>query len=278
MNNESQHIRGEGNHETMSHFRTAGLPPGDAAVCNGQCNTGARCNSLTIQPGEVTVLHLRPEFESTIHLPEEVTSVVLGSPSAFKAEHSEGEPNYVYVKPIKRASQSNLLISTRSGQHVSLELMNDGTDGGLTPVDFLLDYKPTGSFLVRDTAPASTADGSKEGAVAVAPPAGPRARASAGAPPSALELEYEQQQRINTPDWSKWENKQFETSLGDVRQWGNQVAVSFSVLNTSGHAIEIVPPPDTDCWCDQAKEKEERQEHYRGPDGGPGFPPECDTS
>jgi hypothetical protein len=34
---------------------------------------------------------------------------------------------------------------------------------------------------------------------------------------SALELEYEQQQRINTPNWSKWENKQFETSLGDVR-------------------------------------------------------------
>ena len=70
--------------------------------------TPARIATLTIQPGEVTVLHLRPEFESTIHLSEEVTSVVLGSPGAFKAEHSEGEPNYVYVKPIKReASQSN---------------------------------------------------------------------------------------------------------------------------------------------------------------------------
>jgi hypothetical protein len=68
--------------------------------------TPARVATLTIQPGEVTVLHLRPEFESTIHLPEEVTSVVLGSPGAFKAEHSEDEPNYVYVKPIKReASQ-----------------------------------------------------------------------------------------------------------------------------------------------------------------------------
>jgi hypothetical protein len=69
----------------------------------------------------------------------------------------------VYVKPIKReASQSNLLISTRSGQHVSLELINDGTEGGSTPVDFLLDYKPAGSFLVRDTAPTSAADGNKE--------------------------------------------------------------------------------------------------------------------
>jgi hypothetical protein len=202
--------------------------------------TPARVATLTIQPGEVTVLHLRPEFESTIHLPEEVTSVVLGSPGTFKAEHSEGEPNYVYVKPIKReASQSNLLISTRSGQHVSLELINDGTDGGSTPVDFLLDYKPAGSFLVSATAPASAADGNKEAAAHSADTSG---KASAGAPPSALELEYQQQQRINTPDWSKWENKQFETSLGDVRQWENQVAVSFSVLNTSGHAIEIVPP------------------------------------
>jgi hypothetical protein len=215
-------------------FLTMPLYASDAA-------TPARVATLTIQPGEVTVLHLRPEFESTVHLPEEVTSVVLGSPGAFKAEHSEGEPNYVYVKPIKReASQSNLLISTRSGQHVSLELINDGTDGGSMPVDFLLDYKPAGSFLVKDTAPTSAADGNKE--AADAHPAGPRVSAHAGAPPSALELEYEQQQRINTPDWSKWENKQFETSLGDVRQWENQVAVSFSVFNTSGHAIEIVPP------------------------------------
>jgi hypothetical protein len=205
--------------------------------------TPARVATLTIRPGDVTVLHLRPEFESTIHLPEEVTSVVLGSPGAFKAEHSEGEPNYVYVKPIKReASQSNLLISTRSGPHVSLELINDGPDGGATPVDFLLDYKPAGSFLVRDTAPAPPADGNKEPGVAAEHPAVPSAKGSAGAPLSALELEYEQQQRINTPGWSKWENKQFETSLGDVRQWENQVAVSFSVLNTSGHAIEIVPP------------------------------------
>ena len=105
--------------------------------------TPARVATLTIHPGEVTVLHLRPDFESTIHLPEEITSVVLGSPGNFKAEHSEGEPDYVYVKPIKpEPSQSNLLISTRSGQHVSLELINDGSAGGATPVDFLLDYKP----------------------------------------------------------------------------------------------------------------------------------------
>ena len=76
------------------------------------------------------------------------------SPGNFKAEHSEGEPDYVYVKPIKsEPSQSNLLISTRSGQHVSLELINDGSAGGATPVDFLLDYKPVQSFLVSEVTP-----------------------------------------------------------------------------------------------------------------------------
>ena len=71
----------------------------DAAV-------GARVATITINPREITVLHLRPEFESTIRMPEEVTSVILGSPGEFKAEHNEGEPEYVYVKPITKAGRS----------------------------------------------------------------------------------------------------------------------------------------------------------------------------
>jgi len=51
-----------------------------------------RVETITINPSEVTTLHLRPEFESVIHMPEEITSVVLGSPGSFKAEHNEGEP------------------------------------------------------------------------------------------------------------------------------------------------------------------------------------------
>ena len=217
--------------------------------------TPARVATVMIQPGEVTVLHLRPEFESTIHLPEEITAVVLGSPGTFKAEHSEGEPNYVYVKPIKmEASQSNLLISTKSGQHVSLELINDGPGGGPVPVDFLLDYKSSQSFVISDTAP---------------PPApavpvkehtdGPTNTVASGAPPSALELEYEQQQRINTPGWTKWENKAIETSVGDIRQWENQVAVSFAVLNASRSAIEIVPPQIQIAGTAKQKKKKKRK-------------------
>jgi hypothetical protein len=62
----------------------------------------ARILTIVINPSEVTPLHLRPEFDSVVRMPEEVTSVVLGSPESFKAEHNEGEPRYVYVKPITR--------------------------------------------------------------------------------------------------------------------------------------------------------------------------------
>ena len=112
---------------------------------------GARVATITINPREITVLHLRPEFESTIRMPEEITSVILGSPGEFKAEHNEGEPEYVYVKPItKEAAQSNLLIATKSGQHVTLELVSDGAScpNQSQPVDFLIEYRTARSFLI----------------------------------------------------------------------------------------------------------------------------------
>src|SRR5579863_5212679 len=123
---------------------------------------GARVATITINPREVTILHLRPEFESAIRMPEEITSVILGSPGEFKAEHNEGEPEYVYVKPIvKQAAQSNLLIATKSGQHVTLELVSDGSSvtNPTQPVEFLIEYRSARSFLISsDTgAPATPA-------------------------------------------------------------------------------------------------------------------------
>jgi hypothetical protein len=203
----------------------------------------ARVATVTINPREVTVLHLRPEFESTIRMPEEITSVILGSPGEFKAEHSEGEPEYVYVKPItKEAAQSDLLIATRSGQHVTLELVSDGAGAAnrSQPVDFLIEYRAQRSFLI--------AGDSEVPAVLIAPDKEPNhgasgRDASAGsAPLSSLDEEFKQQQKINAPKWTKWQDKQIETSIGDMRQWSNETVVSYSVLNSSGQPVEIVPP------------------------------------
>ena len=193
----------------------------------------ARVATITINPNQVTALHLRPEFESTIRMPEEITSVILGSPRSFKAEHNEGEPRYVYVKPITNGPvQSNLLIATKSGQHVTLELISDGASANNAnqPVDFLIEYRVSRSFLVVSDA---------------AVPASPKPNEKA-APPSvvlsAINQEFEQQTKLNAPKWTKWDGKQIETSIGDIRQWSNETVISYSVYNNSDQPVEIVAP------------------------------------
>jgi hypothetical protein len=206
-----------------------------------------KITTVIINPNEVTPLHLRPDFVSTIRLPEEVTSVDLGSRSSFSAEHNEGEPNYVYVKPItKEPAQSNLEIAMKSGQHVTLELISDGASGNASvqPVDFLIQYRSALGFLVgADELAAGHLD---EGAVTnrgrKRSSSEPASSISISSNLSALELEYQQQIRVNSPTWTKWEGKPIETSIGDVRQWSNQTVVSYSVLNPSDHAVEILPP------------------------------------
>ena len=201
-----------------------------------------RVATITINPSEVTTLHLRPEFESTIHMPEEITSVILGSPGNFKAEHNEGEPEYVYVKPVtKDAAESNLLIATKSGLHVTLELISDGVgaSGSALPVDFLIEYRTSRSFLITGSAGAERVRVEPTGTA----PTSTQPRIPATAKPiSAIDEEYELQMRVNAPGWTKWEGKQIETSLGDIRQWSNQTVISFSILNASAQPVEVVPP------------------------------------
>ena len=48
--------------------------------------------------------------------------------------------------------------------------------------------------------------------------------------------------RVNAPKWTKWEDKQIETSIGDMRQWSNETVISYSILNSSNQPVEIVPP------------------------------------
>lgn len=201
----------------------------------------ARVATITINPNQVTALHLRPEFESTIRMPEEITSVILGSPSSFKAEHNEGEPQYVYVKPItKDPVQSNLLIATKSGQHVTLELISDGASANNAnqPVDFLIEYRVPRSFLVVSDAAVPVMPKPNE---KTAPP-GVSTTHSPSAVPSAIDQEFEQQTKLNAPKWTKWDGKQIETSIGDIRQWSNETVVSYSIYNSSDQPVEIVAP------------------------------------
>jgi hypothetical protein len=207
----------------------------------------ARVATLTIDPREVTILHLRPEFESSIRMPEDVTSVILGSPGAFKAEHNEGESQYVYVKPItKEPAQSNLLIATKSGQHVTIELISAGANvaNDAAPVDFLIEYRTARSFLIGGDISTSAApkveDKGQERKVS-SRPSGLTTNFS-DAPRSALDEVFAQQAQINAPEWTKWEGRQIEASVGGVRQWKNETVVAYSIYNNSNASVEIVPP------------------------------------
>lgn len=207
----------------------------------------ARVATLTIDPRTVTILNLRPEFESSIQMPEDVTSVILGSPGAFKAEHNEGEPQYVYVKPItKEPAQSNLLIATKSGQHVTLELISAGASAAsdTPPVDFLIEYRAARSFLIAgDTfGPAAPRAGNKGQERKTSSRATEPTSGTGDAPKSSLDEVFAQQAQINAPEWKKWEGRQIETSVGGVRQWKNETAIAYSIFNNSNASVEIVPP------------------------------------
>jgi hypothetical protein len=225
----------------------------DAAV-------GARAATITINPREITVLHMRPEFESTIRMPEEVTSVILGSPGEFKAEHNEGEPEYVYVKPItKNAAQSNLLIATKSGQHVTLELVSVGSNAPnqSEPVDFLIEYRSPRSFLIfsdSGTPTVPTAAGKTPAHEISSWDTG-----SGSALLSSLDEEFRQQQKVNAPKWTKWEDKQIETSICDIRQWSNETVIAYSILNNSDQPVEIVPPQIQITGRSAAKKKKKKE-------------------
>ena len=69
----------------------------------------------SIRDGQVTTVFLAPRYVTAIRMPEPINSVVVGDPASFSAEHSDREPNLVFVKPITaKEAQTNLLISIDS--------------------------------------------------------------------------------------------------------------------------------------------------------------------
>ena len=105
-----------------------------------------------ISDGQVTTVFLAPGYATAIRMPEPINSIVVGDPASCSAEHSDREPQLVFVKPITpKPAQSNLLISTSRGIQVSLLLISRGEPkgDGEADIDFLMRYKPSGQFIVQ---------------------------------------------------------------------------------------------------------------------------------
>src|SRR5437899_13025409 len=99
---------------------------------------------------KIMTIELAAHFVTTIRVPEPVNSVVVGDPALFQVEHSEHEPELVFVKSLNEENaQSNLLISTARGRQISFLLVNHGEGANSSKVDFLFRYQAGSGFLIE---------------------------------------------------------------------------------------------------------------------------------
>jgi hypothetical protein len=190
--------------------------------------------SLALDSQSVTVLHLHPGFVSSVRLPEEVSSVVLGDPAAFKGEHSEAEPRLVFFKPASpRPAKSNALISTRSGREVSLTLVSDGASAHSEPVDYVLEYQPQRSFLISAAYPSVLIGESKT--LADERPVNPKITPK----PDTDELQPPSPKLAARLDWC---GKELGVAVARIEQRGSDMTVAFNIANNSPRTVELLPP------------------------------------
>src|SRR5579859_3911507 len=160
--------------------------------------------------GKVTVVEIGAHFVSAIRLTEPVNSIAVGDPALFQVEHSEREPELVLVKAVtEKSAETNLLVSTVHGRQISLLLVSRGSSAVPAKVDFLLQYKPAGSFLVEpDVVPFPLVGQTTP--LATAQSVTSAATSSSGRQPSLLSTSL----AVSTPNMS---NSAVEPTLGQAQ-------------------------------------------------------------
>ena len=193
----------------------------------------ARIVRLTLDAQSVTVLHLRPGYVSSVRLPEDVSSVVLGNPGTFKAEHSDAEPRLVFLKPTTASrAETNALITTRTGHEISLHLVSAGNSDRTGAVDFILQYELPHGFLLGNSQSSFVIGETKS----VVPEPLP---STVGNTPAISSPEPPRPQRDPNPHW---QGKLLQVAVGRITEKDQQMTVEFSVLNASPKTIELLPP------------------------------------
>jgi hypothetical protein len=211
---------------------------------------------------QANTVRLAPRYATAIKMPEAVSSVIVGDPEKFLAEHSDKEPTLVFVKPVvEEPAESNLLVTTIKGRQVSFVLRSEG--GGSKPVDFVLTYRPAATFLVEESGVgtlevAGTVDLRGEAEM----PTGASVRPAAlrfGQPTPGVESNVrdrepldrflERQQRAALPFLYGMRppvpddgGDHVQVGVSEAIDAGRTVVVLFSVVNPQRRAIEIVPP------------------------------------
>lgn len=241
-------------------------------------NVNPQVRTKATADGKVTIVEIAAHFVTAIRMREAVNSVAVGDPALFQVEHSEREPELVLVKALtEKSAQTNLLISGVHGRQISLLLVSRGPSAAPAKVDFLLQYKPSGSFLVepdivpfplvgqttplgkaQPVASSTVTNGADRqpllistslGTNASNMPNSPPEPAVSQAQPRSLDDLLERQERAPLPalhgereEGEKVKGDRLRTGISEVIDNGQQVVVLFSAVNTSKHAILLMPP------------------------------------
>ena len=194
----------------------------------------ARIVNLNVDPEQVVVLHLRPGYVSSVRVLEEVSSVVLGDPGSFKAEHSDAEPQLVFFKTTSpKPAETNALITTKGGHEISLSLVSQGKADRSEPVDYVLYCERPRSFLIASTHPIFLVGETESVGTESQPVRTPQEKIG------DQKQDLVSAKRIENPHW---EGKQLQVAVGQAIEKEQQMAVPFAVLNSSARTIEVLPP------------------------------------
>jgi hypothetical protein len=243
-----------------------------AAAARAQLTTiNPQVRSKTTADHKITTLEVAAHFVTAIRVPEPVNSVVVGDPTLFQVEHSEHEPELVFVKALTlEDAESNLLISTAAKRQISFLLVSHRRSSNSAKVDFLLRYQTVEGFLIEpDAIPfalvGQTASLAKPQSAAAGPIASsaqpdealarvafnstPTQAVSSLAKADFLDSLLERQKRAPLPalygervEGGEAKGDHLRTGISEVLDSGQQVIVLFAVVNTSKHAILLMPP------------------------------------
>ncbi len=222
--------------------------------------------------GQVTMVEVAAHFVTAIRLPEAISSVAVGDPALFEVEHSEREPQLLFVKVLTAyPAKTNVLISTAKGHQVSLLVISKGGEAS-SAVDFLVNYQRERSFIIEPTArsmvvsetvPATasqpTDPGTQKSSTQASSPVSikPLLQEILGASPEPVppvrqgNLDKLLQSQVAAPLPTLYgEHPQSESERGDqvragvgqVIDGGQDVAVLFSVVNPQKQDILLCRP------------------------------------
>ena len=191
--------------------------------------------TLFLEPSARATIHLGSGYVSSVRLPDDVNSIVVGDPSRFRAEHADAETRLVFLKTLTdEAARSNALITTKSGETLELDLVGLGRVAESAHLDLFIDCRRGRDPLVISA--------SQRAQVADSGSLSSRGDAVSSSPPPEMSLIDRELEKQRLTDFPFWNRGPMPAVLGACTQNQQRMDVGFSIVNRSNAVIELLPP------------------------------------